>query len=397
MMEYFFIEPIDVLYLRGNRLFGEAGDHAEALMPPWPSVFAGALRSRMLVDEGIDLARFLKDGANGGPLGPVLGSLDRPGSFRVAHVAVARRESTGPINYFPCPEDLVVLDEAPGGKRVNRMIPVDGDVLSPLVMDLSLPRLPVLRVAEQEKPASYWLTQSGLENYLQGTTPPPEAFVKTTDLWLSDPRLGIALDADARTAEKGRIYTTDTVAPGSDTGFIVGVAGADGCLPKQGLLRLGGDGRGAKIEPWQPTTRPPWEKVPSGPRFRMILATPGLFPNGWLPPGVERTESGELAFQLHELKARLVAASIPRSKVVSGWDVAREDPKPAQRMVPPGAVYWFEIMAGDSSVLQEIADEGLWPLVDLETLGSLWRQRKAEGFNNVWFGDWPESMGGSRR
>lgn len=35
------IEPLDVLILRGNKLFADAGSHGEALMPPWPSVAAG--------------------------------------------------------------------------------------------------------------------------------------------------------------------------------------------------------------------------------------------------------------------------------------------------------------------------------------------------------------------
>lgn len=30
------IEPLDVLILRGNKLFADAGSHGEALMPPWP-------------------------------------------------------------------------------------------------------------------------------------------------------------------------------------------------------------------------------------------------------------------------------------------------------------------------------------------------------------------------
>ena len=53
-----FIEPLDVLILRGNKLFADAGSHGEALMPPWPSVAAGALRSRQrLGDEGSRLLR----------------------------------------------------------------------------------------------------------------------------------------------------------------------------------------------------------------------------------------------------------------------------------------------------------------------------------------------------
>ncbi len=31
-----FIEPLDVLFLRGNKLFGDPGSHGESLIPPWP-------------------------------------------------------------------------------------------------------------------------------------------------------------------------------------------------------------------------------------------------------------------------------------------------------------------------------------------------------------------------
>ncbi|MDY6813388.1 MAG: type III-B CRISPR module-associated Cmr3 family protein, partial [Pseudomonadota bacterium] len=53
-----FIEPLDVLFLRGNKLFGDPGSYGEALIPPWPSIAAGALRSRMLADDGTDLTAF---------------------------------------------------------------------------------------------------------------------------------------------------------------------------------------------------------------------------------------------------------------------------------------------------------------------------------------------------
>lgn len=48
---YFFVEAIDVLMLRGNRSFGDAGQHGEALIPSWPSLFAGAFRSAMLAGD----------------------------------------------------------------------------------------------------------------------------------------------------------------------------------------------------------------------------------------------------------------------------------------------------------------------------------------------------------
>ena len=64
-----FIEPLDVLFLRGNKLFGDPGSHGESLVPPWPSVAAGALRSRMLADERVDLAAFARDDVDHPTLG----------------------------------------------------------------------------------------------------------------------------------------------------------------------------------------------------------------------------------------------------------------------------------------------------------------------------------------
>ena len=65
-----FIEPLDVLFLRGNKLFGDPGSYGEALIPPWPSAAAGALRSRLLADAGVDLAAFAR-----GPGRGLLGAL----------------------------------------------------------------------------------------------------------------------------------------------------------------------------------------------------------------------------------------------------------------------------------------------------------------------------------
>ena len=86
-----FIEPLDVLILRGNKLFADAGSHGEALMPPWPSVAAGALRSRILIDAGIDPAAFAASRASLAPelsaaLGSVARSVDDPAKTNHSNV-----------------------------------------------------------------------------------------------------------------------------------------------------------------------------------------------------------------------------------------------------------------------------------------------------------------------
>ena len=111
-----FIEPLDVLILRGNKLFADAGSHGEALMPPWPSVAAGALRSRILIDAGIDPAAFAASRASLAPeLSAALGSVAQPGSFRIAHFGLARRPGKDGDAAFeallPLPADISVDEQ----------------------------------------------------------------------------------------------------------------------------------------------------------------------------------------------------------------------------------------------------------------------------------------------
>jgi CRISPR-associated protein Cmr3 len=392
-MEYRFAQPLDVLYLRGNRLFGEAGEHAEAVMPPWPSLFAGALRSRMLVDRGVDLARFAK----GQPVGDavveqVLGTPDEPGSFRVGVLVVAKCEKESVQTFFPPPADLFIAADA-AFPRAMYLEPVQRDSLAPLLFPQRLSHLPVLKSPIPGKQTEeWWLTENGMASYLAGRPLPTGALVERRTLWKADPRLGIALSSESRTVETGRLYTSDAIAFSEHAGFLVGVAGTDGLLPRDGLLRLGGDGRGAQVR--VPAVTEVWRHVPRADRFRIVLSTAGLFPSGWCPLPLEGDGDPLLSFR--GLEARLVAAAVPRSQVISGWDLARDRPKPAQRVVPAGAVYWFERLSGDVAVLSVLLDEGLWPV--LEATGQLaalddearriYRQRKAEGFNNVWLGDW---------
>ena len=399
------IRPLDVLYLRGNRLFGAAAGHSEALMPPWPSVFAGAIRSRMLVDAGVDLGRFTdEDASPPAGLGGVLGTPAEPGTFRVAHVALLAPGKDGepgePV--FPLPADLVVVRESGkaasgcGGdeKRSRDGLEVHRLVPSPwpdaIATSAAPQRALALRLSRPAKPETgWWLDLDGYETWLAGETPSTEQLVAVRDLWKTDLRLGIALDDASRTSATGQLYTSDAVAMARGAGFLVGIEGAsDGDVPSDGLLRLGGDGRGAEITAWSgPVPGDPG--VRPGEPFVLFLETPGLFPDGWVPPGVD-PES--LRLEADGLTARLAAAAVPRAQVVSGWDVAAHRPKPAQRAVPAGAVYCFDRVSGDPAA----SVESLWRLIEARLGGgwdTVWKQRRAEGFNAVRLGRWPGEAG----
>lgn len=374
MSEYRFIEPLDVLYLRGNRLFGEPGDHASALMPPWPSVFAGALRSRMLADAGLAPATF-KAGEAGGPLRDILGTPAEPGAFTVTDATLAVRGGDAFEALRPLPSDVRVVQGEDGALAVHCLQPAAVD--AGLQSSAATPLLALWRSPAPAKAASgYFLNTDGWQAYRRGDPLSGERHLRHADtLWRAESRLGIGLDSARGSVAAGLLYTSDVVALAEGVGFAVAVDGASGHLPERGLLRLGGDGRGAAVAALAPRAEPEvdWAAIAASGRFRLVLTSPGLFPAGWRPPGVDES----LRWHFPGGSARLCAASVARAQVVSGWDLAEARPKPAQRCVPTGSVYWFDEFDGDPQSLGKLSATGLWGL----SRDNDDPARRAEGFN----------------
>ena len=368
---YRFIEPLDVLFLRGNKLFGDPGSHAESLVPPWPSVAAGALRSLMLTTDGFDPAAF----ARGEQPHPSLGTPTAPGSFTVTAFDLARRDAQGRVETLHAlPADLVASrDETSGALRLTRIQPIPPT--PGLVSSAPLPFWPMLPQRKRGKPVSgLWLTHGGWADHLAGRTPNADQLVASANLWAVDARIGVGLDPATRRADDGKLFTTQAVAMRPGVGFLAAVASAE--PPRKGMLRLGGDGRGASLSSVE--HRPDQtdlQAIARARRCRIVLTTPGLFAEGWRLPFVD----AGLMWKAPGIRGRLVCAAVPRAETVSGWDLARREPKPAERAAPPGSVYWIDDLEATPDALRKLADRGLWPEADQNA------SRRAEGFNRFTF------------
>ena len=396
----FFIEPIDTLFLRGNKLFGDPGSFGESLVPPWPSVAAGALRSALLDHRGYDPLRFARgeivdDAEFGTPV--------RPGSFLMTHFQMARRDADGTVDpLYGLPADVSVTrcgegaiqDEAEDCeiRRIRPHAPHHGVQASAATRSLA-----VLAEPRRGKPLSgRWLTADGWRQYLAGHDIDPQQLVPSDDLWTLDTRIGIALDPVKRRASDGALFTSQGVVlrkqehernggatdatRGYDAGFLAGVSGAT--LPDTITLRFGGDGRTAvATRVSAPAPAIDYEEIAAVRRCRLILTAPGLFERGWRPTGATG-DKHDLRFDLHGVRARIVCAAVPRAEVVSGFDLAKRCPKPAQRVAPTGSVYWLDELEATADSLRKLAAQGLWsePVENAS--------RRAEGFNRVTFGTW---------
>lgn len=369
-LETRFIEPLDVLYLRGNALFGDPGSFGEAMIPPWPSVAAGALRSRMLVDDGVDMTIFGRGEINHA----TLGTPQQPGSFCLRTFQLAQRQPNGEIHpLFPLPADLVISESAAqGALQVSALTPTQ--VNSGVASSFHMPLLPVLAEKERSKPSTgYWLKPSGWQRYLQGALPSSGDLIHASELWKLDARVGVGLDTDKGSTAEGKLFSAQAIVFEPQVGFIVVVSGA--VPPSAGTLRFGGDGRAAAVtiaSMKQPQTD--LALLMQVRRCRLILSSPGLFTEGWLPTGCTR-EGEHYWLNAPGIRARLVSAAVPRAEVISGWDIAAHQPKPAQRIAPTGSVYWLDELDADIEALSAWLMQGLWSTRCEDEV------RRAEGFN----------------
>lgn len=395
---YYYVRPTDSLFVRGNLAFGDSGEHGAGLMPPPPSLFAGAFRSSLLGRDASQLSSFLSDDrCSDATLAKCLGTPEVPGDFCVTWLSLAGQPDQDgsiakpgalPEPILPLPADLMLLD-----KRFVTLEP--REVAAGVQSAGVLPLRATLVSAKQEKPkGGLYLSAKGFNQHLSGQRPEPAHGVASQHLYQRDPRLGIGLNADAHTAEEGQIYTTEgfafspkddqTPAKFASTGFLVGLQGVADLLPVEGVLRLGGDGRSAHYRRVN-FNAPITANLPGkAKRFRLLLQTPALFAQGWLPEGVTQQDDGSHRLQGDGFIARLACAALGRRDTVSGWDLFQWAPKPAQAAVPAGSVYWFDEFEGDFGKLAAWVTQGLWP----QNLTTLQLSRRAEGYNRALLGAW---------
>jgi CRISPR-associated protein Cmr3 len=120
-------------------------------------------------------------------------------------------------------------------------------------------------------------------------------------------------------------------------------------------------------------------------RIRLVLATPAIFNQGWLPGWLKF--SGESIEGVHKeimpsgIKLKLVSACIGRWKPISGWSLEKSSrgPKKIRRLVPSGSIYFFEVVEGDAKVLVK----NLWMRSVCDE-----KQDRLDGFGLALWGVW---------
>jgi CRISPR-associated protein Cmr3 len=144
---------------------------------------------------------------------------------------------------------------------------------------------------------------------------------------------------------------------------------------------------GRDIQAWQCPTglAKAFHALTQGQGVRLVLATPGIFQQGWLPDWIKQDWKGKPPGSSVELQ--LIGACVERWKPISGWGLenSKVGAKAIRRLVPAGSVYFFKVTKGSAA---ELADK-LW----LQSVADDEQDRR-DGFGLALWGLWNPQQGG---
>lgn len=312
------------------------------VFPPHPPTVIGALRVALARANGWD-----GRGRWGGGIAAILGDGPVPGGALGLRGPFLLR---GEEPLFPMPHHVL-------GSKADRGTwePVGLSAPGPLAAsDLGERRLP--RLPDSDLPVTpatgSWLTPDGLVRVLGGGLPEAEEVIREEDLWLVEERIGIARDSETRTAQEGALFGVRHVRLADGVG--VGIAFEDlpegWELPRDTLVPLGGEGRLARLDPWQPQLPHIAPSRQTSGHMIAILLTPARLDRSVLlgdapVPG------------LHD--AEVISAVIDGVTRFGGWDSGVRRPLPLRSYVPAGSVLFLAV-----------AQHGLVDEPSLVTLGN---------------------------
>lgn len=378
--------PRDGLFCKDGRgWFTSASGRGHALDWPFPSTMLGALRTAC--GRAIEAGR-----------GRTLNReewLDHSAGIALGAVFPLRRPlgtSFSPADrLWPVPADALFLE---GRDQVTRLDPKpplvatlgrdDDDAREglwrPAVDDPAKPRTPPRWWRDAE--FSAWLAGEAVAADADGEQTRPSMQRRL--------QAHVGIVAETQTAEEGILFAHDVfeTLDGDRCEWGIGctVELPSGTPLPLSPVTLGSDRRPARIEDIEPKVFAMPEVVQTAFRtregsrwLRLVAVTPLFFEHGWLPDSLTRHD-GKYRGCLQPIGAEVVlrGAFVPRPQHVSGWDMANNQCKPISRLVPPGAVYFFERADGGSFTADDAA--ALW----LSAIGG----RAGEGFGRIVPGIW---------
>ncbi|WP_373553992.1 type III-B CRISPR module-associated protein Cmr3 [Haliscomenobacter sp.] len=308
-MQTIAIQATDTLFFRDGRPFSMGEDSfAQGIFPPPPSVLFGVLRS-------VYLAKGLEDDSGLEIL--ITDSLNLKFRFMAMQA--------GTDVFFPLPKDLVVVKDR-DRLKLHPLLLSD----APQFSNTQTPKLLTANFEDKIDDDVFLTDLLSLERYLSGkvVNVVPR---KLTDFTCPETKIGIGRDKNRNTAEDGKLFRLQATRPANKNlqhlQFLISFEGLQ--LPEDALFTMGAERRVAFYRKGEGLNL----ECPNlkSEIFKIYLATPAIFKQGWRPETLLDTYGLEL-----------LTAALDRPIHIGGWDMDEKRPKPMLQCVPAGSVYYVK-------------------------------------------------------
>ncbi len=355
-----FIEPNDVLMFRDGRPFAGGDDFfARGTFPPSPATIYGALRSHVLSTNWSEFNEFGKaEGQIPDNIKKEIGTPNKLGALSLSQFTLAKRNSNCIEQFYTMPKD-VVKEKGTDEDKIFTLAPTN-ITGSKTITDLPAGLYNVWHRSEKPmESVSGFLSSKGMGEYLSGES--PTVWDAPDKLYKSEERTGIRKSRETRSVKTSGLYSVEYFRLNKNTGFAVEVENTE-LLPSSGILRLGGDSRSARYstEAWQDIPIDTIKtKVAGNKLFKLVLTTPAIFKQGWLPGWIT---ADTMQGQINGIKVKLISACVGKPIGIGGYDFVKNMPKDMKKAVPAGSVYYFVLVGDVNSLfknvwLKSISDE----------------------------------------
>lgn len=314
MNEWYRFKAQDTLFFRGAEPAVMGESHSASFnFPPPPHTLAGALRTAVLVQNGVKYS----DYKNGECKSEIIGAIGKAGTDSPFGIIGPLFETPDGL-WLPCPYTWFAAKE-----DIKNLLPIAGTVnileakpVTPGAIELKTSSGKGLMWVKGEEPESlggFWVSVKSI-----ASKEPARNIRKAEAFFVQEPHTGIAMDYGwpRRTARKHHLYSFVHARLMEDAKIVFGVTAR---LPLQdkGILQIGAEQRFGQYE------RTDAVQLPRG--------SSGLFMSLSLVEGSE--------------ESNCACVATGKFKYLGGWDMNKEFHKPMKGFFPAGTVFNQNIKA----------------------------------------------------
>jgi CRISPR-associated protein Cmr3 len=337
-------EPFDTWFFRESRsLDTVSGSELDSVFPPPARTVLGAIRSLIGENKQVNWNNFPKQYPE---IEKEIGNSDGFGKLRLSGLFLIYEGE----RLFPVPLSLMRMDNEAGFHFLKIGDAVDCDLGSNV-------RLPKLDVRGGRPFENAWLAEDGLRKVLIGEL--PDRVICQSDLFKSEPRLGIVRNRRTGAVEEGLLFQCRHLRMSHKVkvGVVVEGVGDSFHLKSKECSRFGGEGRLAGVEVVDKVLSLPKIAVGGGQNLLLMLLTPADLSGSWLPSADFKRVVGEDGVtvwdgEVNGVELCVVSAVLGKAIGEGGWDLRRHCPRPLRSLVPAGSV-WFCRVKGSLAVAVE--------------------------------------------